>query len=106
MNTEKYLFNMMLENKTIKIVDIHDVNLKEMTLFILTYTELDVISYREGVIALTDTGHEYIIKNRKNIFLKQSDKEWEHIPSEFIGKQVEINQLVAVSLKGVKHTNH
>jgi hypothetical protein len=55
----------------------------QMSRFVRTFNELKIIEYKNSIIKLTKYGEDWILKNRKSLFLKPSRKEWRKIPIEW-----------------------
>lgn len=59
----------------------------QLSRFVRTYQNIDVISVHDDTIELTEFGKKWVLKNRRDIFLKPKEQLWRTIPSEWIEKQ-------------------
>lgn len=89
---EKQLLKTLLENSKLNISDLTDISSLDISKFILKYRGRGYITYFEGIIELTAYGQSEILKNRKELFLSPSKREWLMIPEELKTQTIEINQ--------------
>ena len=106
MSKERYIFNLLVQHSCIDLNDRDDIGLYDIIHFITKYSPEEIIEYSNGKISLTKNGFDYVIKNRKKIFLKKCNKSWEEIPSEFLIKRIETNKVYSLKLGGYRHTRH
>ncbi len=59
----------------------------QLSRFVRTYQEIGVILVQDDCIELTEFGKKWMLKNRKDIFLKPKEHLWRRVPSEWIDKQ-------------------
>ena len=90
--SEKQLLQTLLENKKINISDLTNISSLDISKFILKYRAKGYITYFEGIIELTAYGQTEILKNRKELFLSPSKKEWLTVPEELKTQSIEINK--------------
>jgi hypothetical protein len=106
MNIDRRLFLILLRESSYSLLGKNDFMETDIIEFIIKYSDLNVIKYTDGIISLTEYGKDYLIRNRRRIFLVKTKKEWEKIPTIYIGRCIDINTPVKLKLKGVWHTNH
>lgn len=93
---EKQLLKSLLENSKLNISDLTEISSLEISKFILKYRAKGFITYFEGIIELTAYGQSEILKNRKELFLSPSKKEWLTVPEEFKTQPIEINKQIDI----------
>lgn len=106
MDKERYIFKLLVQNHCIDLYDRDDISLYEIIHFIIKYSSENIIEYENGKISLTKIGFDYVVKNRRSIFLKKVNKSWEEIPSEYLNKKIETNKVYSLKLGGNRHTRH
>lgn len=89
---EKQILKKLLENSKLNISDLTDISSLDISKFILKYRGKGYITYFEGIIELTAYGQSEILKNRKELFLSPSIKEWLTVPEELRTQSIEINK--------------
>ena len=89
---EKQLLQALLEKTKLNISDLTEVSSLDISKFILKYRAKGYITYFEGIIELTAYGQSELLKNRKELFLSPSKREWLTIPEELKTQPIEINQ--------------
>lgn len=57
------------------------------------FIEEEIVELNNEVVSLTPKGEEWIICNRKTLFLNEKDKYWKEIPSEMRQKTIGIKDL-------------
>ena len=84
---DKYLFNeLFILKKEINIYTLHieeSFSPAQFSRFIKRYEKLNIVSYHDNIINLTPFGEKWIIKNRKEIFLRHKSKKWVDIPQDW-----------------------
>jgi hypothetical protein len=56
----------------------------QLSRFVRIFNEIGVISIQDDFIKLTEFGKKWMIKYRKDIFLKPKEKSWRTVPSEWL----------------------
>ena len=89
---ERLLLKALLKNSKLNISDLTEVSSLDISKFILKYRAKGFITYFEGIIELTAYGQSEILKDRKELFLSPSKKEWLIVPEELRTESIEINK--------------
>ena len=59
----------------------------QLSRFVRVYKEIGVISVQNDFIGLTEFGKKWVLKYRKDIFLKPSEHPWRTVPPEWVEQQ-------------------
>lgn len=88
-------------DKDLNLYDLHkrfSFSPAQLSRFVRRFQKLKVIDYTNGSIKLTDYGKDWIIENRRALFLAPTQKKWANIPSVWIAnndfKKVKFNPSV------------
>jgi hypothetical protein len=86
---------MLFEQKRVDLYDlylIYRLSPAQVAMSINKFQQMGIIIYESNNIELSDYGQDWLISNRKKIFLQPKNKFWKKIPSAMLENAIVINQ--------------
>ena len=83
---KKIILTLYESSKKIELYDLHkqfSFSPAQLSRFTRKFQKKRVIDYSNGYIKLTDYGKNWVIKNRRLLFLTPKQKKWVNIPDEW-----------------------